>query len=251
MQEGFGGKAYYNPDILVDGVRIKYGVVNLADLLGDLNEWNSMYLAGRMHKPILVLRDDARVRLASTVNLSNALRIALLLLPERFSGEDLFLTIAGLSYRGDFRMSLGGENPHKVFNIVYAQMDAFQTKYRCVIEDSPNISYLADSSLQQDMSERLRVALVRNLPPRVQDLLMYHYKWYLSRHHTGSQIPTADLVAMMVDSPGLEDCVGKTLKDIVAVPAINQSLKGLLSAGVGGSLKYVLEKMSKSIAAKK
>ena len=66
--------------------------------------------------------------MATKQNLQNALRAAMLMLPERFSEEDLYLKIAGLSYRGndmvyvgDFRMVFG-ENPHKVFNIVYAQM---------------------------------------------------------------------------------------------------------------------------------
>jgi hypothetical protein len=41
-----------------------------------------------------------------------------------------------------------GENPHKVYNIVYAQMDAFREKYRPVIQDLPNLEYLSDGTLQ-------------------------------------------------------------------------------------------------------
>ena len=76
-----------------------------------------------------------------------AMRAALLMLPDRFNEEDLFLKIAGLSYRGDFRMVFG-ENPHKVFNIVYAQMEAFKAKYSPVIHDLPNINYLSDGTLE-------------------------------------------------------------------------------------------------------
>ena len=36
-------------------------------------------------------------------NLASALTTALLLLPVTFTEEELFLTIAGLSYTGDFR----------------------------------------------------------------------------------------------------------------------------------------------------
>ena len=88
------------------------------------------------------------MRLGSQANLTNAVRVALLLLPERFTEEDLFLKIAGLSYRGDFRMRINAENPHKVYNIVYAQMDAFRELYKPIIEDLPNLNYLADGSLE-------------------------------------------------------------------------------------------------------
>jgi translocator assembly and maintenance protein 41 len=94
-----------------------------------------------------VLRNDAKIRLASKANLYNAMRAALLLLPERFTEEELYLKITGLSYRGDFRMVFG-ENPHKVFNIVYAQMDAFKDKYAPVIHDLPNVNFLPDGSLE-------------------------------------------------------------------------------------------------------
>ena len=87
----------------------------------DLEEWETLYMAGRLQKPVKILRQDAKLALATKKNLENAIRAALLMLPERFTEEDLYLTIAGLSYSGDFRM-LVGENPHKVFNIVYAQM---------------------------------------------------------------------------------------------------------------------------------
>lgn len=100
LQENFGARVYYNTDVLVDGVRIKYGVVSIDDLISDLIQWDSLYLAGRLQKPVRVLRDDTRVRMASRTNSLNALRVALLLLPERFDEEELFLKIAGLSYRG-------------------------------------------------------------------------------------------------------------------------------------------------------
>lgn len=116
-------------------------------LLRDLEEWETLYLAGRLQKPVKILRDDAKVKLATKQNLENAVRVALLMLPERFAEEDLFLKIAGLSYRGDFRM-LFGENPHKVYNIVYAQMDAFHEKYVDIITELPNVNYLADGSLE-------------------------------------------------------------------------------------------------------
>lgn len=77
-----------------------------------------------------MLQADARVRLAQQVNLTSALRVALLLLPERFTEVELYTQIASLSYTGDFRMSVpGGENADKVRNIVLGQRDQFRRLY--------------------------------------------------------------------------------------------------------------------------
>lgn len=75
-----------------------------------------------------IIKDDARVRLAQQVNLTSALRTALLLLPPQFSQQELYEKITSLSYSGDPRMTVG-ENPAKVANIVSAQMEQFHTLY--------------------------------------------------------------------------------------------------------------------------
>ncbi|KAJ1986243.1 Mitochondrial translocator assembly and maintenance protein 41, partial [Coemansia thaxteri] len=122
VQDRLGAGVYYNPFIEVDGVMIKYGVVSVDTLSSDLLNWDTLYLAGRMHKPTLTLRRDPLMRISKQVNLTHAVRAALLMLPRNFSNEELFRTIASLSFAGDFRMKIGGENPQKVQNIVEAQM---------------------------------------------------------------------------------------------------------------------------------
>ena len=49
---------YYNTLVDWGDRRIKYGVVSTAKLKRDLHDWTDLYLAGRMHKPVLTLRDD-------------------------------------------------------------------------------------------------------------------------------------------------------------------------------------------------
>ncbi|KAJ3313091.1 Mitochondrial translocator assembly and maintenance protein 41 [Boothiomyces sp. JEL0838] len=223
VQEKYGARIYYNPDIIVNGVRIKYGVVSMHHLLRDLEEWETLYLAGRLQKPVKILRDDAKVKLATKQNLENAVRVALLMLPERFTEEDLFLKIAGLSYRGDFRM-LFGENPHKVYNIVYAQMDAFHEKYVDIITELPNVNYLADGSLE------------------------HHYLWSISKAGGKSVNREEPFYSQgIADSPYVSNCVAKTVRDIVGQPAITQSIKGIFTAGLSRTFKYSMEKFNKKL----
>ncbi|KAG8771455.1 Mitochondrial translocator assembly and maintenance protein 41 [Ceratobasidium sp. 428] len=120
---------WFNPYVKVkDGVTIKYGVTTVDNLCADLLGWKSLYMAGRMHKPIRIIKDDPRVRLTQQVNLTSAVRAALLTLPEKFDEKALFERITGISYSGDPRMSFA-ENPRKIQNIVSAQQAQFRELY--------------------------------------------------------------------------------------------------------------------------
>ena len=214
IQDRFGAGIYFNPFINVNGVMIKYGVVNLDTLAQDLSGWNTLYLAGRLQKPVKILRDDARIRLANQYNLLAALRTALLMLPEKFTERQLYETVAGLSYMGDPRMlripGVGaGENPSKVSNIVGAQLPGFRQLYVPLIENLPNVQFtdprtpgeeawekedairhpgsnveLADDvlggrdglQLTQDMSSHPRGNMVRRLPKQFRQKLYFQYQ---------------------------------------------------------------------------
>jgi mitochondrial translocator assembly and maintenance protein 41 len=136
------------------------------NLCSDLLNWNSLYLAGRMHKPLRIIKDDARVRLTQQVNLTSAVRAALLTLPAEFSEKQLFETIAGISYSGDPRMVLPGENRGKVGNIVRKQGPQFRELYCRLVTGLPGVHWPADSpAIQQDTSPLARVAHLKKLPP--------------------------------------------------------------------------------------
>jgi len=210
MQDDWGAGLYYNPYITVNGIMIKYGVVNLDTLARDLSEWDTLYLAGRLQKPVKILRDDPRIRLANQVNLISALRTALLMLPEYFTERQLYERIAGLSYLGDPRMSslLASESPNKVSNIVGAQLPGFRQLYVPLIDNMPNISFNDSRTpdyhswekedairhtgtnhkldnvlggeeglkLSQDMDPIKRGNMVRRLPKAFRRKLYYQYK---------------------------------------------------------------------------
>ena len=82
------------------GQLIKYGVISTDALCEDMMDWTTLYVAGRMHKPVRIIRPDARILLANQINLVSALRVALLMLPEEFTEVELWEQVAGISYAG-------------------------------------------------------------------------------------------------------------------------------------------------------
>lgn len=277
IQDNWGAGVYFNPYVTVNGTLIKYGVVNLDTLCRDLSEWDSLYLAGRLQKPVKILRDDPRVRLANQVNLLSAVRAALLLLPESFTETQLYSTIAGISYLGDPRMTLPTENPRKVANIVENQLANFRQLYAPLIENLPNVSFqdprcsdphwasdpCSNVKLQQDMDTVKRGNMVRRLPKAFRAKLYFAYQ-------SKFQIPQLDFNTMMAetqdDDPtrimrrqggrfeqrlaadsllSLRGQVGGVIKQTIAWPSAMQSIKGLVTSGARRSWRYVTEKRAK------
>ena len=122
IQHNFGARIWYNTLIESKLSRspkrmMKYGVISKADLVVDLVNWETLYLAGRLHKPVQIMKRNDEVLRAIDINKEHAVRTGLLLLQPRFTEKDLFLTIASLSYIGGPRMIVG-ENPRKIHNLV-------------------------------------------------------------------------------------------------------------------------------------
>ncbi|XP_024915800.1 phosphatidate cytidylyltransferase, mitochondrial-like [Cynoglossus semilaevis] len=142
IQSDHGAAVYYNTLVPVDGRTIKYGVISTQSLMDDLMHWNTLYVAGRLHKPVkmLVQSENGSLRAALVSNLKSAVTASFLMLPESFTEEELFLQIAGLSYAGDFRMVFG-EDRSKVSNIVRDNMQHFKTLYSNILHDCPLVVY--------------------------------------------------------------------------------------------------------------
>ncbi|CAI7656565.1 unnamed protein product [Penicillium pancosmium] len=277
MQQGsdrFGAGVYFNTHITVNGTLIKYGVVNLDTLCTDLTQWNTLYLAGRLQKPVKILRDHPKVRLANQMNLLSALRVALLLLPEHFSEFELYSTIAGISYMGDLRMVLPAEDPGKVRNIVSGQMAHFRRLYAPLIENLPNVNFSdprcsqndwiddpdAILSMVQDMDPVKRGNMVRRLPESFREKVYFQYQ---SRY----AIPRADFDKMMAENNDSQDIVRRpqggpferriasdeslqqevstSIMKTIRWPSTVQTIKGPLTAGLGKSWTYLKEKREK------
>ncbi|TAQ89974.1 hypothetical protein B7494_g1728 [Chlorociboria aeruginascens] len=283
VQDRWGAGVYFNPYVTVNGTLIKYGVVNLDTLCNDLSEWTTLYLAGRLQKPVKILRDDPRVRLANQVNLISALRTALLLLPPDFTEQELYGTIAGISYLGDPRMSLPTEDPSKVANIVGNNLPNFRRLYGPLIENLPNVSFndskcsnpdwasdpSANVRLAQDMDPVKRGNMVRRLPKAFRSKLYFQYQ-------SKFQIPQLEFNKMLeaskdddatrinrregggferrIANQPPEDLRGEirtVIKKTIGWPSTSQTLKGPITAGIARSWRYMREKMAKSREGKK
>ena len=277
IQDKWGAGVYFNPYVTVNGTLIKYGVVNIDTLCRDLSTWDTLYLAGRLHKPVKILRDEPRVRLANQVNLISAVRTALLLLPPKFTEQDLYKTIAGISYLGDPRMSLGAENLNKVSNIVIHQLPNFRRLYAPLIDNLPNVSFQdfrcsspewmddpdTNATLVQDMDPMKRGNMVRRLPKSFREKLYFQYQ---SKY----RIPQLEFNKMM-DQTNDEDPsrikrkqggpfeqriagdaqsslnkeVSAAITQIIKWPSWSQSTKGLVTSGFRNAWRYSMEKWEK------
>jgi translocator assembly and maintenance protein 41 len=277
VQDKWGAGVYFNPYVTINGTLIKYGVVNLDTLCKDLSEWSSLYIAGRLHKPVKILRDDPRVRLANQVNLLSALRTALLLLPPTFTEQELYGTIASISYMGDPRMSLPTEDPGKVANIVGNNLPNFRRLYGPLIENLPNVEFsdpackrrgwasdpTANVRLEQDMDPVRRGNMVRRLPKAFRAKLYFQFQKKF-------QIPQLEFNKMMEQSTDedatsfkrrqggifeqrianeppedLRSEVRGVIKKTIGWPSTSQSLKSAITAGIPRSWSYMAEKIAK------
>lgn len=139
--QGTGAGVYYNPYVKIevwDGTKhipltIKYGVVDVQVLCTDLLTWNTLFLAGRLHKPVRVLVPNTRVGIGMESNLYSAVAYALLMLPNRFTEQQLYETIANISYTGDPRMSLGAEPSDKIARLVNGSPFDYRELYYSVV----------------------------------------------------------------------------------------------------------------------
>ncbi|KAK4189499.1 mitochondrial matrix Mmp37-domain-containing protein [Podospora australis] len=283
VQDKMGAGVYFNPYVVVNGILIKYGVVQLSTLERDLANWDTLYLAGRLQKPVKILRDDPKIRLANQINLLSALRTALLLLPPKFTEEELYATIAGISYLGDPRMSLPTENPSKVKNIVGNNMTNFRRLYYPLIETLPNVEFVdpgtgaqdwiwdstSNLKLAQDMDPVKRGNMVRRLPKSFRSRLYFEYQKKFA-------IPQSQFDKMMDESENedsvafkrrqgggfeqriaqddpveLRNYIRTVIKKTIGWPATTQSLKGPLTSGLSRTVRYMMEKMDKYRQGKK
>lgn len=242
LQDKFGAGVYYNTLVPVEGRVIKYGTISRDNFLLDLNEWQWLYLAGRLHKPVhMILRpNDDDVVSALKANLNSAVTAALLCLPEYFTEEELFLRIAGLSYAGDFRMFVG-ENKNKVQNIVSSNFESFQELYRPILLNSGQLHFSSSGKYHQDQASDVLLSRLMSLP---QNLQLKVAQTLEGKKDKPSLVESA-LVKASKDRAECSQLVNKGVTAIVKRSSITQSVKGIFTAGGHKTLIYSVQKLTK------
>ena len=254
-----------DPD-LVYPKSMKYGVIQTQDFIEDLLEWDNLYVAGRLHKPIQILiepRMEAGVftgieangqdiKTAGHVldfNRKSAVRISLLLLPEVFSEEDLFKTIAGISYQGDFRMIIG-EDKNKVSKIVEPQKEMFRQIYHPLVvsvlsEVKKHFVYdLRNRRYEVPASTAFMIRLIQALPSNV--------RRFFSPKNSETKVSSSNLSHRMLPKDKVVQFklqVAKltlnALQSIVWSSSLSQGIKGFFTTGFVKAIKYCTRKIMK------
>lgn len=245
IQTSFGAGVYFNT-LLSLPRSFKYGVIAVSDLERDLQGWESLYVAGRMHKPIRVLSRSplpARLTQAAERNLSAATSAALLTLPARFSEADLYQAAAGLSYAGDIRMAVRAEVADKVRNIVRANLVRFRGLYHGAVADA-NVRRRGEGIWERGLEPSEQRLLLQRLPKKV--------LWGVC-DTLGVRRGQSDSVMELShkDAGHVKSALLSTIAAIVSRSSLRQTVKGLATAGVGTSIRYAAAKVSKALSARR
>ncbi|CAO1425925.1 unnamed protein product [Diamesa hyperborea] len=250
-QESYGAEVYFNTLVPIEdeNILIKYGVISSKAMITDLLDWSYLYCAGRLQKPVEIVRSPGTsIQNALELNLQSALHAALLLLPKEFTEYELYYTVSNLSYNGDFRM-IFGENKNKVENIVKPQLESFRNLYFPAMKvfnqivEFPNEDVIFDNKnmmLRQDKSPHIILQHLNQLP-----------KWPIRRivkdwNKGKYRQDTEDVLRAVAVSPMYQDIVRKSLSDIVWRSSIFQSIKNIPTSGFQKSTIYMWTKALKT-----
>ncbi|NWV76647.1 TAM41 protein, partial [Dasyornis broadbenti] len=239
----YGAGIYYNTLVPCNGRIIKYGVISTDALIEDLFHWKTLYVAGRLQKPVKILaqNENSKLQAALVSNLKSAVTAAFLMLPESFSEEDLYMQIAGLSYSGDFRMIIG-EDKSKVQNIVKPNIAHFQKLYSNILQDCPQVVYkhhLGRLEASIDKSPEGQFTQLMALPKTLQQ------KITALVNPPGKNRDVEEILLQVAHDPDCGFVVHQGISGIVRSSSIVQSAKTILTAGAKKSVTYSMKKLYK------
>lgn len=248
-QRKFGARVYFNTLVPIEGenIMIKYGVIATDDLIEDLLDWRDLYIAGRLHKPVEIVKPPTNVKLENGINnnLKSAVHAALLLLPEAFTEYEFYFAIANLSYMGDFRMTFG-ENKDKVTNIVRPQLENFRHLYAPTMKNfNEYVNFPRKNSLEinckQDCSGKAIMHHLNSLPK-------WPIRYIVKEWNRGKyKQDTEDVLRAVAHSHEYQEVVQRSFNAIVFRSSMKQSIKNIPTAGLSKSIKYSWAKIQKML----
>lgn len=255
LQDDFAAKCYFNTLVPFEDGQIKYGVINRNNLIADLLDWESLYIAGRLQKPVRIIEkmdnvEDSELAMALRMNLKNALHTALLLLPAKFSEKQLYKKLVGLSYKGDFRMKIA-EDVQKVNKITQGSFYELRALYLKQLSKMSEFIYIREAEpdqlirIDQDISPGARHHHLTMLPKNMQEMLVRCWD-----EPEGKFPDVEDILRSAAYHRGLDDLITNALGYVVARQALLQAGKGILTAGFSKSFVYSSKKIAKKFKSK-
>lgn len=229
----WGPGIWYHPYVTLSDTpdMYKYGVVSTSALVDDLQQWSHIYLAGRLHKPVLTVHEPSvTLQHALAVNHRAAVAITALLLTAQSINQgthrsitcrEFYAHLSGLSYRGDIRMGWA-ESPDKISRVV-GDGSAFDAIYRPILQQWGLLT-----AADQFIAPRDVTALLEHVPPPLR-----HAATLSVSPHKSPQSGDTPLHAQ--------------LSQTVARSSRIQTIKGLLTAGPTRSVAYSLHKIRKRL----
>lgn len=244
LQQHYGAKIYYNTYVSLGTVQCKYGVIKTDHLLDDLTKWETLYVAGRLHKPTQFYHEPSdpneTLKRAIDKNHEFALNAALLKLPERFTLDQLYAAITSLSYDGDLRM-LFGEKKNKVKNIVAGQRDLFAEIYKPILGQRQEFKehvYVHDDCVAQNKHPEIVRARLKSLPETIRNTIAAKQR---------VSFEDEDELLRLSQGETHKDIVAKAIRSVVRKSSTTQSLKGILTAGPQNAALYAYRKWCRSL----
>ncbi|XP_044495724.1 phosphatidate cytidylyltransferase, mitochondrial-like isoform X7 [Mangifera indica] len=201
-----------------------------------------------------ILVDNLDIANTNSVNLRAALSAALLLLPSKFTQEDLFAKICSLSYMGDLRM-LFAEDKNKVKKIVQGQFDLFHSMYKPFLQEYEARDFLRVSlsgtdqaNISQDCGLPVTCSLVSSLPLAIRSQMgkkLGQKKIIneLRNAHFAGQAINEVIIGSREEA---SKCMQGVLRRIVMISSARQAVSGLLAVGGINATKYLANKMQKA-----
>ncbi|KAF5475342.1 hypothetical protein F2P56_007154 [Juglans regia] len=248
IADEIGVGVHFNPFVTWNHKMLKYGVVRMHDLIKDILNWERFYLSGRLQKPVHILVDNLDIENVNSANLKAAMTAALLLLPPKFTEEDLYAKICSLSYMGDLRM-LFAEDRNKVKKIVQGQFDLFQSRYRPFLEEyeaKELLRFMSSGSGQTNVSQDCGLSaarsLVSSLPPMVRSKMGMKLGQEKKLVESGRVIHEVSIGSREEAAK----CMQKVLRRTVMVSSARQAVSGLLTVGGVNAVRYLSNKMRKA-----
>lgn len=203
-----GGKICYMTYIPFEGNEYKIGTIQREDFENDLDNWETFYMAGRMQKPILIVKADKELEAKIKKNRQYAVNVCDIVSDtDSIDERDYYINLAGLSYIGDTRMGIA-ENPDKVKNIVDGRFDFYEVNYGslCSIKDGKVIISNCDD---------------KELPLCLKE--------YISSHK----------------NMNLKDATIAFLTEKNKSQSVSQTIKGFFTTGPVKAIKYAREKLKR------